>query len=99
MKGLFFVDLDHHRYYTKGIVVAHYKKAGFNWSYVHNKHSHENKVRNWYNAPRELGPSEQHKKEDEQEKNSQEIISLQARATMFKRKKEQQKSWGKPKEA
>lgn len=41
MKGFFFVDLDHHRYDPKGIVAAHCKKVGFSWSYIRNKHSHE----------------------------------------------------------
>lgn len=37
MKGLYFIDLSHHRYDPKGILATHCKKAGFSWSYVHTK--------------------------------------------------------------
>lgn len=30
IRGFYFVDLSHHRYEPKGIVVAHCKKVGFN---------------------------------------------------------------------
>ena len=57
MRGFYFIDLSHHRYEPKGIVVAHCKKAGFNRSYMQRKHFHEDKVENQFNNDKEIGPS------------------------------------------
>jgi len=44
--GFHFVKLSHCRDDPKGMVPTHWKKVGYNWSYIHNKHFHEDKLRN-----------------------------------------------------
>lgn len=95
LKGYHFVNLNHCTYDLERVVAAHCKRANFNWSYPHSKHAHEYKIRDWYHAARELSPSEQQERDDEQLEHSQANVSLQERSTSLKRKKERQKVTGK----
>lgn len=65
LKGSRFVTLNHRIYDPKKVVVAHCKRANFNWSHLHSRKDHEDGVRNWYNATRELIPREKKVRDEE----------------------------------
>lgn len=58
LKGNHFVNLNYQMYNPKKVMCAHFKKTKFKWSYSHTRQDHEDEVKNWYNATRELIPNE-----------------------------------------
>lgn len=95
VKRYHFVTLNPCAYDPERVVAAHCKRANFNWLYPHYKHAHEDKIKDWYHVARELSPSEQQERDDEQLDHFEANLSLQERLTSLKRKKEQQKATGK----
>lgn len=56
MRRFYLVDLSHHRYGPKGIVVAQCNRVGLNRSHMQRNHFHEDKVKNQYSNDKEIGP-------------------------------------------
>lgn len=86
LKGSHFVNLNCRTYDLEKFVAAHCKKAKLSWSYSHTKKDHKDGIQNWYNATRELSPSEQQARDEEFVDNSQEDVTLKERDSTIKKK-------------